>query len=80
VSRLSVKWTEEAIEERFVLRAVNLSRAGVDCAPADDLSSGHQREAKSVMRIYAFKSESTDRLRAFAGDPDVHKLPHQHGP
>ena len=39
-----------------------------------------QREVKSVMRIYVFKSESTDRLRAFAGDPDVHKLPRQHGP
>jgi hypothetical protein len=32
------------------------------------------------MRIYAFKSESTDRLRAFAGDADVHKLPRRHGP
>jgi hypothetical protein len=32
------------------------------------------------MRIYVFKSESTDRLRAFAGDPDVHRLPRQHGP
>jgi hypothetical protein len=32
------------------------------------------------MRIYVFKSETTDRLRAFAGDPDVSKLPRQHGP
>jgi hypothetical protein len=32
------------------------------------------------MRIYVFKSETTERLRAFAGDPDVNKLPHQHGP
>jgi hypothetical protein len=32
------------------------------------------------MRIYVFKSETMERLRAFAGDPDVHKLPHQHGP
>jgi len=32
------------------------------------------------MRIYVFKSETTDRLRAFAGDPDVNKLPRQHGP
>ena len=80
LSRFSVKWTAEAIQERFVLRAINLSRAGVDCATADELYSGHQREAKSVMRIYVFKSESPDRLRAFAGDPDVHKLPRQHGP
>jgi hypothetical protein len=32
------------------------------------------------MRIYVFKSASTERLRAFAGDPDVNKLPSQHGP
>jgi hypothetical protein len=32
------------------------------------------------MRIYVFKSETTDKLRAFAGDPDVNKLPSQHGP
>jgi hypothetical protein len=32
------------------------------------------------MRIYVFKSETTDRLRAFAGDPDMNKLPRQHGP
>jgi hypothetical protein len=32
------------------------------------------------MRIYVFKSETTDRLRAFAGDPDVNKLRSQHGP
>lgn len=32
------------------------------------------------MRIYVFKSDTTDRLRAFAGDPDVNKLPRQHGP
>jgi hypothetical protein len=33
-----------------------------------------------AMRIYVFKSETTDRLRAFAGDPDVNKLPRQHDP
>jgi len=27
-----------------------------------------------------FKSGSTDRLRAFTGDPDVKRLPRQHGP
>src|SRR5215831_8392430 len=32
------------------------------------------------MRIYVFKSETTDGLRAFAGDPDVNKLPHKHSP
>src|SRR5215475_12723692 len=32
------------------------------------------------MRIYVFKSETTERLRAFAGDPDVNKLPRQHCP
>jgi hypothetical protein len=32
------------------------------------------------MRIYVFKSVSTERLRAFAGDPDVNSLPRQHGP
>jgi len=39
-----------------------------------------QLEVKSVIRIYVFKSEPTHGLRAFAGDPDVHKLPRQHGP
>ena len=34
----------------------------------------------SAMRIYVFKSATTKRLRAFAGDPDVNKLPRQHGP
>ena len=34
----------------------------------------------SAMRIYVFKSEAKKHLRAFAGDPDVHKLPRQHGP
>jgi hypothetical protein len=34
----------------------------------------------SAIRIYVFKSEATKRLRAFAGDPDVNKLPRQHGP
>jgi hypothetical protein len=34
----------------------------------------------SAMRIYVFKSETTERLRAFASDPDVNKLPRQHGP
>jgi hypothetical protein len=37
-------------------------------------------ERGSAMRIYVFKSETTERLRAFASDPDVHKLPHQHSP
>jgi hypothetical protein len=32
------------------------------------------------MRIYVFKSVSTERLRAFASDPDVNNLPRQHGP
>jgi hypothetical protein len=32
------------------------------------------------MRIYVFKSETTAGLRAFAGDPDVNKLPRLHGP
>jgi hypothetical protein len=32
------------------------------------------------VRIHVFKSETADRLRAFAGDPDVNKLPRQHGP
>jgi hypothetical protein len=32
------------------------------------------------MRISVFKSETTAGLRAFAGDPDVKKLPRQHGP
>ena len=32
------------------------------------------------MRIYMFKSESSDRLCAFTGAPDVAKLPQQHGP
>jgi hypothetical protein len=32
------------------------------------------------MRIYVFKSVSTERLRAFARDPDVNNLPRQHGP
>jgi hypothetical protein len=32
------------------------------------------------MRIYVFKSETTSGLCAFAGDPDVNKLPRQHGP
>ena len=32
------------------------------------------------MRIYVFKSETTDGLRAFAGDPDVNKLPRKHSP
>jgi hypothetical protein len=32
------------------------------------------------MRIYVFKSETREGLRAFAGDPDVHQLPRQHGP
>ena len=32
------------------------------------------------MRIYVFKSSSTARLRAFAGDPNINNLPRQHGP
>jgi hypothetical protein len=32
------------------------------------------------MRIYVFKSASTERLRAFASDPDINNLPRQHGP
>jgi hypothetical protein len=35
---------------------------------------------ENAMRIYVFKSETTKMLRAFAGDPDVNKLPRQHGP
>jgi hypothetical protein len=41
------------------------------------LKSHTQRNA---MRIYVFKSVSTERLRAFASDPDVNNLPRQHGP
>ena len=32
------------------------------------------------MRIYIFKSETRQGLRAFAGDPVGSKLPQQHGP
>ena len=32
------------------------------------------------MRIYIFKSETREQLRAFAGDPAGSKLPSQHGP
>jgi hypothetical protein len=32
------------------------------------------------VRIYIFKSESRQGLRAFAGDPAGSKLPQQHGP
>jgi hypothetical protein len=32
------------------------------------------------MRIYIFKSETRQELRAFAGDPVGSKLPQQHGP
>jgi len=32
------------------------------------------------MRIYIFKSETRNELRAFAGDPGGSKLPKQHGP
>ncbi len=32
------------------------------------------------MRIYIFKSESRDELRAFAGDISGDKLPKNHGP
>jgi hypothetical protein len=37
-------------------------------------------EEGNAMRIYVFKSETTEKLRAFAGDPDVNRLPRQHGP
>jgi hypothetical protein len=32
------------------------------------------------MRIYIFKSETRNELRAFAGDPMGSKLPQNHGP
>jgi hypothetical protein len=32
------------------------------------------------MRIYIFKSQTREGLRAFAGDPAGSKLPQQHGP
>src|ERR1700730_9698301 len=32
------------------------------------------------MRIYVFKSQSRAKLRAFASDPDINRLPQQHGP
>jgi hypothetical protein len=32
------------------------------------------------MRIYIFKSETTNELRAFAGEPTGSKLPPNHGP
>jgi hypothetical protein len=32
------------------------------------------------MRIYIFKSETRDRLHAFAADPAGSKLPENHGP
>jgi hypothetical protein len=32
------------------------------------------------MRLYIFKSETTNDLRAFAGNPDGSKLPPNHGP
>ena len=32
------------------------------------------------MRIYIFKSETRNALRAFAGEPTGSKLPSQHGP
>ena len=32
------------------------------------------------MRIYMFKSDVRDELRAFAGDPGGSKLPQRHGP
>ena len=32
------------------------------------------------MRIYIFKSEAKNELRAFAGDPAGSKLPQKHGP
>jgi hypothetical protein len=32
------------------------------------------------MRLYIFKSETRDGLRAFAGDPSGSSLPKQHGP
>jgi hypothetical protein len=49
---------------------------------SDPFESVHfaTRGKKSAMRIFTFKSEVTAGLRAFAGDPDVNKLPRQHGP
>ena len=32
------------------------------------------------MRLYIFKSEKTNDLRAFAAEPDGSKLPRNHGP
>jgi hypothetical protein len=32
------------------------------------------------MRLYIFKSNATNDLRAFAGNPDGSKLPSNHGP
>ena len=32
------------------------------------------------MRIYIFKSETREELRAFAGDPGGSRLPKHHGP
>lgn len=32
------------------------------------------------MQIYVFKSDSSSRLCAFAGDPSGSKLPEKHGP
>jgi hypothetical protein len=56
------------MEQRLALRVINCRAAF--------------REPKemSAMRIYVFKSEAKRRLRAFASDPEVNKLPRQHGP
>ena len=35
---------------------------------------------RAMMRIYVFKSQSRAKLRAFASDPDINRLPQQHGP
>ena len=77
----TVSTTNVAIEQWLAPRIVNLSRRLLSIVLLLTCYSGRPGNvSKSIMRIYVFKSESTDRLRAFAGDPDVHKLPRQHGP
>jgi len=66
------------IEEQFVLRHQFVAAlVSIHTLPFK-LAAFTYREI--AMRIYVFKSETTDRVRAFAGDPDVNKLPSQHGP
>ena len=45
-----------------------------DCRAALHVNTGY------LMRIYMFRSETTDGLHAFAGAPDASGLPEQHGP